>query len=127
MHENEVATCIVDAAFQIHQRLGPGLLEAVYQAILEYELIKRGLHVESQAAIPVDWDGLRLEVGFRADLVVQKCVVVELKSTEGISPVHRKQLLTYLKLSGCRLGLLINFNSALIKDGIIRVVNNLIE
>jgi GxxExxY protein len=125
MTENELATIVVDAAFQIHTRLGPGLLESVYEAVLVHELRRRGLRLEVQKPIPVVWEDLQLEVGFRADIIVEGKLVVELKSVEAIAPVHKKQLQTYLRLTDCRLGLLINFNVALIKDGITRVVNRL--
>lgn len=127
MTENEIAKVVVHAAFQIHVRLGPGLLESAYQAILVHELRKRGLHVQDEQPVPIDWDGVHLEVGFRADLIVERMVIVELKSVETVAPVHKKQLLTYLRLTGCRLGLLINFGAALIKDGITRVANGLPE
>jgi GxxExxY protein len=127
MIENDTAKIIVDTAYRIHVRLGPGLLEAVYQAILVHELRKRGLHVDDEVGVPVEWDGFRLDVGFRADLIVEHRVVVELKSVEVVAPVHKKQLLTYLRLTGCRLGLLINFGAALLKDGITRVANGLPE
>ncbi|MGM3304424.1 GxxExxY protein [Anabaena sp. WFMT] len=125
MNENEIAKEVVDAAFKIHTRLGPGLLESAYQAILEYELRKRGLQVESEKPIPVVYEGVFLEAGFRADLIVEDKVIIELKSVETIHPVHKKQLFTYLSLADKRLGLLINFGAFLIKDGISRVVNNL--
>jgi len=127
MRENEVAQIIVDVAFHIHKQLGPGLLESVYEAVMMHELRKRGLHVENQVPIPVEWDGEKLEVGFRADLIVDHCVIVELKSIESVHPVHKKILLTYLRIADRRLGLLINFGPELIKDGISRVVNNLKE
>ena len=127
MHENEVAKIIVDVAYQIHTKLGPGLLESVYEAIMIHELRKRGLHVENQVAVPVEWDGINLELGFRPDLVVEHCVIVELKSIEAVARVHKKILLTYLRLADKRLGLLINFGVELIKDGISRVVNHLDE
>ena len=127
MHENEVAKIVVDVAYQIHSRLGPGLLESVYEAVMAHELRKRGLHVETQVPIPVEWDGVKLEVGFRADLIVERCVIVELKSIEQVHPVHKKCLLTYLRIADRRLGLLINFGTELIKDGISRVVNKLNE
>jgi GxxExxY protein len=123
--ENEIAATIVDAALSIHRELGPGLLESVYEAILAHELAKRGLRVSQQQPLPVEWDGLRLDIGFRTDLVVEDLVVVEIKSIEQISNVHKKQLLTYLRLGKWRLGLLINFNVELIKHGIARVVNGL--
>lgn len=127
MTENELATIVVDTAFRIHVALGPGLLESVYRAILVHELRKKGLEVEAEIGIPVDWDGIRLDVGFRADLIVEGKLVVELKSVENVAPVHKKQLLTYLRLTNCRLGLLINFGANLIKDGITRVANGLRE
>ena len=127
MTENELAKIVVDTTFKIHYRLGPGLLESVYEAILAHELRQLGLTVETQVPVAVVWNELKLEVGFRADIIVERKLVVELKSVEEIAPVHKKQVLTYLKLTDCRLGLLINFNVALIKDGIYRVVNNLRE
>ncbi len=125
MNENEVAKEIVDTAYKIHTTLGPGLLESVYQAVLEYELRRRGLRVEADQPIPVVYEGVHLEVGFRADLIVENKVIVELKSVEAVHPVHKKQLLTYLRLADKRVGLLINFGAFLIKDGISRVVNGL--
>ena len=125
MHENDIAKEIVDAAFKVHTTLGPGLLESVYEAVLAHELRKRSLKVERQAPIPVVYEEVRLEEGFRADLVVQDKVLVELKSVEKVAPVHKKQVLTYLRLANMKLGLLINFGEALIKDGITRVVNGL--
>jgi GxxExxY protein len=125
MTENEMAAIIVNTAYDIHVKLGPGLLESVYEEIMFYELVKQGLNVERQKAIPVIWDELKMEIGFRADLIVENKVIIELKSVEKIAPVHPKQLLTYLKITGLKLGLLINFNEKLIKDGITRIVNNL--
>ena len=125
MTENEISKQVVDAAFKIHTRLGPGLLESVYEAVLTYELRKRGLRVERQKAIPVVYEEVRLDEGFRADLVVEGKVIIELKSVEAIARVHKKQVLTYLRLSDLRLGLLINFGEELIKNGITRVVNGL--
>ncbi len=127
MGENAIAKEIVDVAYRVHTGLGPGLLESVYEAVMVYELRKRGLQVEAQVAMPVVWEEVKLEVGFRADLIVERKVIIELKSVEHIAPVHKKQLLTYLRLADCRLGLLINFGAALIKGGISRVVNNLPE
>jgi len=127
MHENEVARQLVDAAYKIHSTLGPGLLESAYQAILVYELQKRGLQVEAEKQVPVVYEGVRLDIGFRADLIVEDKVIVELKSVEQIAPVHKKQLLTYLRLADKRLGLLINFGAPLMKDGITRIVNRLEE
>src|SRR5208283_1812181 len=127
MHENEVAKIIVDVAFQIHTKLGPGLLESVYEAVMMHELQKRGLHVANQVAVPLEWDGVHLDLGFRPDLIVEHCVIVELKSIEAVARVHKKVLLTYLRLADKRLGLLINFGVELIKNGISRVVNHLEE
>jgi GxxExxY protein len=125
MHENEISGIIVDAAYKIHTTLGPGLLESVYEVVLAHELERRGLHVVIQQPIPVIYEDVRLELGFRADIIVEHKVVVEVKSVEVIAPVHPKQLRTYLKLMDLKLGLLINFNVPLIKDGIHRVVNGL--
>ena len=127
MTENDIAREIVNAAFKIHTTLGPGLLESVYETLLAYELEKRGLHVARQQAIPVVYDNIHMDDGFRADMIVASKVIVELKSLEVIAPVHKKQLLTYLRLSDRRLGLLINFGAEFIKDGITRVVNGLAE
>ena len=112
---------MVDAAFAVHSRLGPGLLESVYEVCLAHELKKRGLKVERQVTLPVVYDEVRLEAGLRIDLLVGDCVLVELKAVEALLPVHKAQVLTYLKLTGFRLGLLINFNVPLIRDGVTRV------
>ena len=125
MTENEIAKIIVNTSYNIHVKLGPGLLESVYEEILCYELKKQNIVVERQKAIPVVWKEKKMEIGFRADLIVENKVIVELKSVERIAPVHPKQLLTYLKITNLKLGLLINFNEKLIKDGITRIVNNL--
>jgi GxxExxY protein len=127
MHENDIAKEIVNAAFKVHTSLGPGLLESVYETVLIYELERRGLHVVRQQPIPVVYESVRMDDGFRADLIVGGRVIVEIKSLELLAPVHKKQLLTYLRLADKRLGLLINFGEALIKDGIVRLVNNLKE
>ena len=127
MTENETAAIIVDVAYRIHKQLGPGLLESVYEAIMAYEIRKRGLHVSQQQALPVIHEEVRMDVGFRADLIVEGKVIVEIKSLEVVAPVHKKQLLTYLRVADKRLGLLINFGEALIKDGITRIVNRLAE
>lgn len=125
MTENEIATIVVDAALKIHRTLGPGLLESVYQATLNLELSNRGLKVAQQLALPVYYEGIKLDIGFRIDLLVADKVIIEIKSIEVLAPVHRKQLETYLRLMDLRLGLLINFNVELIKNGIQRVVNRL--
>lgn len=127
MTENHIATVVVDAALKIHKLLGPGLLESVYQATLSFELQKRGLSVVEQVGFPVLYEGVKLNLGFRVDLLVGDKVVIEIKSVELLSPVHRKQLETYLRLMNMRLGLLINFNVELMKYGIQRVVNRLPE
>ena len=119
---DRVASQIVDAAFAVHSRLGPGLLESVYEACLVHELAKRNIKVERQVAMPVFYDGIRLDAGLRLDLLVEGSVVVELKTVETILSVHRAQVLTYLKLAGLRLGLLINFNVPVIRQGIQRLV-----
>ena len=121
MTENEIAAIIVDAAYTIHKRLGPGLLESVYETTLTYELEERGVRPHRQQAMPVVYESVRMDIGFRADLIVADKVIVEIKSVEAVSPVHRKQLLTYLRLTDKRLGLLINFNVPLIRDGITRI------
>ena len=125
MTENELSKIIVNTCYNIHVKLGPGLLESVYEEILHYELTKQGLSMERQKAIPVFWESIKMDVGFRADLIVENKVIIELKSVERIAPVHPKQLLTYLRITGLKLGLLVNFNEKLIKDGITRIVNNL--
>ncbi len=125
MSENELSRIIVNTAFEIHSKLGPGLLESVYEEIMFHELTNNGLFVERQKGIPVMWNELKMELGFRADLIVENKVIIELKSVEEIAQVHPKQVLTYLKLTGLKLGLLINFNEPLIKNGITRMVNNL--
>lgn len=125
MTENELSKIIVNTAYQIHTQLGPGLLESVYEEIMHYELVKQGLRIERQKPIPVIWNDLKMEIGFRSDLIVENSVIIELKSIETIAPVHPKQLLTYLRLTNCKLGLLINFNEPLIKNGKTRIVNNL--
>ena len=123
MNDNQISGEIIDACIKIHKALGPGLLESVYESVLAYELRKRGLEVDVQVTIPVRYEGITLEVGFRADIIVNNFLIVELKSVENILPVHKKQLLTYLRLSDKRVGLLINFNTELMKDGITRVIN----
>jgi len=123
--ENEISKIILDIAFDIHTKLGPGLFESVYEEILIYELENYGLNVKKQQGIPVIWNELRLEVGFRADIIVEDKVIVEIKSIEALAPIHYKQLTTYLKITNLKLGLLINFNEYLLKDGIKRIANKL--
>jgi GxxExxY protein len=116
---------VVDSACKVHTKLGPGLLESVYEVVLAHEVRKHGVTADRQVIIPIKYDGIQFEEGFRADLIVGERLLVELKSVEQISPVHKKQVLTYLRLSDRRLGLLINFGSELVRDGITRIVNGL--
>ncbi len=125
MTENEIGSIIVQSALDIHRELGPGLLESTYEACLIYELAQKGLAVEAQKALPVIYKEVKLDCGYRIDIQVEKKVIIEIKSVEALNDVHMAQLLTYLKLSQCKLGYLINFNVKLIKNGIKRVVNNL--
>ncbi len=125
--ENEIGAVIVDASIEVHRLLGPGLLESVYESALAHELALRGLYLQSQVPIDVDYKGIRFEQGFRADLIVEKIVVIELKSVEQISAAHRKQLQTYLRLTDLKLGFLLNFGASLMKEGIVRAVNGLDE
>lgn len=125
MNENEIARLVMDKAFLLHRELGPGLLESVYEVVLGRQLSEAGLMVERQVPIPVRFQGITFDEGFRADLFVEKKVIIELKSIERLQPVHSKQLLTYLRLTGCRLGLLINFGENLLKDGFKRVANGM--
>jgi GxxExxY protein len=127
MHENEIAKEIVDAAYHIHETFGPGMLESAYHAILIHELNKRGLLVQSEVPIPIVYDGIQISTGFRADLIVEDKVIIELKSIECILPVHKKQLLTYLRLADKRLGFLINFGGNILKGNISRIANALEE
>lgn len=122
MQPNEVSGIVVDAAIKVHSALGPGLLESAYEACLAYELTKRGMHVESQKILPVVYDGITLDIGYRLDLLVNDTVIVELKSVKEIADIHKAQLLSYLKLSGKPIGLLLNFNVILMKNGIQRLV-----
>jgi GxxExxY protein len=119
---NQISKIVIEAALKVHSTLGPGLLESAYEASLAQELRLRGLHVETQVAVPVVYEGIKLEVGYRIDLLVENCVIVEVKSVDAIAPVHRAQVLTYLRLSGKSLGLLINFNVVHLKEGIHRFV-----
>ncbi|MEQ8687268.1 MAG: GxxExxY protein [Imperialibacter sp.] len=125
MSENDLSKIIVNTCFTVHRGMGPGLFESVYEEILCYELKKAGLSIERQKGIPVYWDSLKMDIGFKADIIVERKVILELKSVEEISKVHQKQLLTYLRLTNMKLGLLVNFNEELIKNGIQRIVNGL--
>ena len=123
METNEITGQIVDAAIQIHKALGPGLLETVYEEVLAYELNKRGLLAERQVPIPVFYDGRKMKVGFRADVFVERKIIVEIKSCEAIAPIHKKKVTSYLRLTGLKVALLINFNEELLKNGITRLAN----
>jgi len=123
MTENEIGKIVVDCAFRVHQKLGPGLLESVYEVVLAHEIKKRGLSIERQVPIPIVYENLKFDEGFRADIIVAGLVILELKSVEEIQRVHKKQLLTYLRLADKRLGYLINFGAELIKDGLSRISN----
>lgn len=125
MTENEISKIIVNCCYKIHTTLGPGLLESVYEELLAFELRRENLSFRRQQGIPVVYEGIKMDLGFRADIIVENLVIIEIKSIEAVAPVHQKQLLTYLRITGLKLGLLVNFNEALIKDGIQRIVNNL--
>jgi len=127
MTENEIGSVVVDSAIEVHRFLGPGLLESVYEASLLHELQLRGLSVVAQVPIDVEYKGVRFEKGFRADLIINGIVIIELKSVELLTATHRKQLQTYLRLANIRLGFLLNFGAALMRSGIVRAVNNLEE
>jgi GxxExxY protein len=127
MKENEIAAVVVDAAYRLHNGLGPGIFEIVYEVSLAHEVRKRGYSVERQVPVPIIWDGIRFDEGFRADLIIDNCVIVEIKSIAALDPVHSKQVLTYLRLTDRRLGLLINFGDHLIKHGIKRIANGMPE
>jgi len=127
MTENEIGRIVVDTAIAVHRELGPGLLEAVYEVILTRELSERGLKVERQIPVPIEYRGIKFDEGFRADVIVEGKVILELKSVETVHNAHKKQLLTYLKLTGMKLGYLLNFGEALMKNGITRTVNSLDE
>jgi GxxExxY protein len=125
MTENEISKVILDSAIAVHKELGPGLLESVYEVVLAYEVQQRGLLVERQVPIPIRYKDMKFDEAFRADLVVDEKVIVELKSVERVSEAHKKQVQTYLRLTGCKLGFLLNFGEALMKRGITRVVNGM--
>ncbi|MBU0710300.1 GxxExxY protein [bacterium] len=125
MTENQISKVIVNCAYKVHCGLGPGLLESAYEECLYYELQKEGLNIEKQKPLPLIYEEVKLDIGYRVDILVNNKVIIEIKAVEMLNDVHMAQILTYLKLSGCKLGLLINFNVALIKNGIKRVVNKL--
>lgn len=125
LHENEIAKIVVNSCFKIHSTLGPGLFESVYEEVLVYELEGQGLSIKRQHGVPVIYDDIVMDIGFRVDVMVNDKFIIEIKSVEKTLPVHFKQLLTYLRLTDIKLGLLVNFNEALIKNGLHRIVNNL--
>ncbi len=127
MNENEIGTIVVDCAVDLHRGLGPGLLETVYEVTLARALERRGLRVERQVAVAIEYEGTKFDEGFRADLIVDGKVIVELKSVERVTPAHKKQLLTYLRLTGLKVGYLLNFGEALMRDGITRTINGALE
>ena len=127
MTENEIGKIIVNAAIAVHRALGPGLMETVYEIVLDHELYGRGLHVTRQVPIPIEYDGMRFDEGFRADMIVEDKVILELKSVEKVTAAHKKQIQTYLRLTDHKLGFLLNFGEALMKHGITRAVNHLPE
>ena len=123
MSENELAKIVFDRGLKIHRTLGPGLLESAYEACLHYELAKQGIYAERQVPMPLVYEEVRMDAGYRIDLKVENKLIIEITSVEAICDLHLAQLLTYLKLSGCKLGLLINFNTPLFKDGVRRLIN----
>ncbi|TVQ41377.1 MAG: GxxExxY protein [Wenzhouxiangella sp.] len=123
--ENEISLLVVEEAISLHRNLGPGLLESVYETVLERKLTDRGLEVKRQVPVPLSYDGMEFDIAFRADLILDGKVILEIKAVETLGSSHKKQLLTYLKLSGLKLGLLLNFNEVLMKNGIARIVNQL--
>lgn len=125
MDIEQIATVIVDAAIKVHRTLGPGLLESAYQHCLAYELRKRGLQVKCELVLPVVYDGQQIDAGYRIDMLVEDCIIIENKTVDQLLPIHKAQLLTYLKLRDCRLGFLLNWNVKLMKHGIKRMVNHL--
>ena len=125
MNENELSKIVVDCIFKVHKNIGPGLLESAYEECLFYELSKTGLLVERQKPLPLFYETIKMEIGYRLDFLIGNKLVIEVKAVEALNDVHKAQVITYLKLSGCKLGLLVNFNVVLIKDGIKRIVNNL--
>lgn len=127
MTENEIGTLVVEAAIAVHRALGPGLLESVYEVVLVRELVDRGLHVQRQVSVTIRYKDMRFDEGFRADILVENKVILELKSVEKVAGAHKKQVQTYLKLTGCKLGYLLNFGEEVMRTGITRCVNGLVE
>ncbi len=127
MNENQIGKIVVDCALNLHKELGPGLLETVYEVLLAHELELKGLKFKRQVQIQIEYHGIKFNEGFRADIVVEDKVMLELKLIEAVTPAHKKQVLTYLKLTGCKLGYLLNFGESLMKDGITRLINGQIQ
>ncbi len=123
MTENQIGKIVVDAAIAIHKALGSGLYEIVYEVVLTHELEKHGINVERQVPVSIEYDGIKFDEGFRADIIIENKVILELKSIESVTKAHKKQVLTYLRLTGCKLGFLLNFGEALMKDGITRIID----
>jgi len=127
MNQEDVATIIIDAALKVHRSLGPGLFESAYQLCLAYELRHRGLQVECEVALPITYEGIRIEAGYRIDMVIENQIIIENKTVEQLLPIHEAQIMTYMKLSKTQIGFLINWNVRLIKNGIKRIVSNVPE
>jgi GxxExxY protein len=127
MKENEIGSMVVNTAIELHKKLGSGLLESVYEVIFMQSLVKKGLSVQRQVLFPIEFEGEHFDIGFRVDLLIEGKVIIELKSVEKIIPVHKKQLLTYLKLSNTKIGYLINFGAEVMKDGIVRIINGVLD
>ena len=127
MKENEIGSIVVNSAIELHRKLGPGLLEHVYEIVLMKSLVKKGLSVQRQVLFPIEFEGEHFDTGFRVDLLIEEKVIIELKSVEKIIPVHKKQLLTYLKLSNKKIGYLINFGAEVMQDGIVRIINGILD
>jgi GxxExxY protein len=127
MKENDIGSIVVNTAIELHRKLGPGLLENVYEILLMKSLVKKGLSVQRQVLFPIEFEGVHFDTGFRVDLLIEGKVIIELKSVEKIIPVHKKQLLTYLKLSNIKIGYLINFGAEVMKDGIVRIINGILD
>jgi len=127
MTENQIAAIVVNSAYKVHKSLGPGLLESAYEECLFYELKEQDLHVQKQKALPLVYESVKMDIGYRVDLMIENKFIIEIKSIESINDVHMAQILTYLKLSDCKLGMLIDFNLSLIKNGIKRVINGDIQ
>jgi len=126
MNENEIAKLVFELGLKVHKTLGPGLLESSYEECLFYEIGKNGLFVEKQKALPLVYEEVKLEIGYRIDLIVENKLIIEIKAVEALNDIHLAQILTYLKLSNCKLGLLINFNTVLFKNGVKRVINGIL-